>query len=56
MNSQLDVVDRLFIHPVKQPKQTKFIKQNKIFKMKTNRKIKLPKTLTESLNDIKNNK
>ncbi len=56
MNNQLDVIDRMFIHPVKAPKKKKYIKESSIFKNKSKAKIKLPESLYETLDEIRKKK
>lgn len=56
MNQQLDVIDRLFIHPVKPPKKKKYVKESQIFMNKSKRKIKIPQSLSETLDEIRKKK
>lgn len=53
MNQQIDVIDELFINKKKKPKDKKSIPAKNIFHgIKTNKKIKLPKSYGEKLNEI----
>ena len=53
MKQQRDVIDELFIRPVKQKKKKKnTIPINKIFATKKKGILTLPKTLKESLEDL----
>tara|TARA_R100000657_G_C4581913_1_gene43793 strand:- start:19 stop:207 length:189 start_codon:yes stop_codon:yes gene_type:complete len=53
MNQQIDIIDQLFINPVKKVKDKKTIPAKNVFKgIKTKQKIKLPKSYGEQLSEI----
>ena len=56
MINQNDVIDQLFIRPIKKVKDKKTIPAQNVFEgIKTKKKIKLPKSYDEKLNELKNN-
>ena len=52
MKQQRDVIDELFIRPVKKKKKKNTIPINKMFVTKQKGTLKLPKTLKQSLEDL----
>tara|TARA_Y100001972_G_C7477388_1_gene242803 strand:- start:99 stop:287 length:189 start_codon:yes stop_codon:yes gene_type:complete len=53
MNQQIDIIDQLVINPVKKVKDKKTIPAKSVFQgIKSNKKIKLPKSYSEKLTEI----